>query len=53
MKRKMRGRRCGPRKYRTRAAVEELAQFFHEEAEEVSSEEVSDFSLNPWCRNFI
>ncbi|XP_032888358.1 bromodomain and WD repeat-containing protein 1 isoform X1 [Amblyraja radiata] len=42
MKRKMRGRRCGPRKYRTRAAVEELAQFFHEEAEVVSSEEESN-----------
>ncbi|XP_043557145.1 bromodomain and WD repeat-containing protein 1 isoform X2 [Chiloscyllium plagiosum] len=38
-KRKMRAQRREQHKYRTRAAVEELAQFFHEEAEEVSSEE--------------
>ncbi|XP_059824809.1 bromodomain and WD repeat-containing protein 1-like isoform X3 [Hypanus sabinus] len=41
-KRKMRGRRCEQRKYRTRAAVEELAEFFQEEAEEVSTEEESN-----------
>ncbi|GCB60888.1 hypothetical protein scyTo_0011213, partial [Scyliorhinus torazame] len=41
-KRKMRAQRRELHKYRTRAAVEELAQFFHEEAEEVSSEEESN-----------
>ncbi|XP_041067207.1 bromodomain and WD repeat-containing protein 3-like isoform X1 [Carcharodon carcharias] len=41
-KRKMRAQRREQLKYRTRAAVEELAQFFHEEAEEVSSEEESN-----------
>ncbi|XP_048458714.1 bromodomain and WD repeat-containing protein 3-like isoform X1 [Rhincodon typus] len=41
-KRKMRAQRREQHKYRTRAAVEELAQFFHDEAEEVSSEEESN-----------